>query len=563
MDSEIISREIILKLITNTIYANENKRINQEIAPHCSSFSINDMINPIIAQSFIPFDYDDSEQSQRVLYQDTLFFDNKRTEENTWFEIKEPECPREDRCCPSKIQMGVYEEKPKEDITELQNSVDHSRMNTFILRLNENNEEEQQPEENKKIDVIDLPSYDLALNNFDDQNSSELQKLREEFEEKKAKLLEKKKEELMIEWRKKEEIEMKKPKKKKDFNFKKIRFDCSGNIIDFKPLKMNDLKKEFSFLKTNIQKIDNDSKLYRRKIKKEKTEIIYNPNTGDYGQPPQKKKEKEEIKIQPMGSNYDIMYPEIGVRITEGKSTKGGNKEFGKKYNKISNADFDKYLHEFIPTLNSSKYHATLRGNDNDVSVEDKSNLIIEEVEGNIQTEVNASRINPLLENVQTTNSSIINNSSILQSSYLQSSRICQTENNENSIKMSSKKYNMSSLKMTLDSLDNLDDGFFDAYSNQSLIKKRRNKIFNSNFKIDKEDKNLTVIDGESINKFNSRILKDKNWGSEDPVQSMQVDFNKPKKGNLLRELGMSIVMTKLPRSRRYNTSKYNMIKED
>ena len=233
-----------------------------------------------------------------------------------------------------------------------------------------------------------------------------------------------------------------------------------------------------------------------------------------------------------MGSNYDIMYPEIGVRITEGKSTKGGSKEFGKKYNKISNADFDKYLHEFIPTLNSSKYHATLRGNDNDVSVEDKSNLIIEEVEGNIQTEVNASRINPLLENVQTTNSSIINNSSILQSSYLQSSRICQTENNENSIKMSSKRYNMSSLKMTLDSLDNLDDGFFDAYSNQSLIKKRRNKIFNSNFKIDKEDKNLTVIDGESINKFNSRILKDKNWGSEDPVQSMQVDFNKPKKGN-------------------------------
>ena len=563
MDSEIISREIILKLITNTIYANENKRINQEIAPHCSSFSINDMINPIIAQSFIPFDYDDSEQSQRALYQDTLFFDNKRIEENTWFEIKEPECPREDRCCPSKIQMGVYEEKPKEDITELQNSVDHSRMNTFILRLNENNEEEQQPEENKKIDVIDLPSYDLALNNFDDQNSSELQKLREEFEEKKAKLLEKKKEELMIEWRKKEEIEMKKPKKKKDFNFKKIRFDCSGNIIDFKPLKMNDLKKEFSFLKTNIQKIDNDSKLYRRKIKKEKTEIIYNPNTGDYGQPPQKKKEKEEIKIQPMGSNYDIMYPEIGVRITEGKSTKGGNKEFGKKYNKISNADFDKYLHEFIPTLNSSKYHATLRGNDNDVSVEDKSNLIIEEVEGNIQTEVNASRINPLLENVQTTNNSIINNSSILQSSYLQSSRICQTENNENSIKMSSKRYNMSSLKMTLDSLDNLDDGFFDAYSNQSLIKKRRNKIFNSNFKIDKEDKNLTVIDGESINKFNSRILKDKNWGSEDPVQSMQEDFNKPKKGNLLRELGMSIVMTKLPRSRRYNTSKYNMIKED
>ena len=561
MDSEIISREIILKLITNTIYTNENKRINQEIAPHCTSFSINDMINPIIAQTFASFDYDDSDQSQKVLYQDIIFFDNKRIEENTWFEIKEPECPSEDRCCPSKIQIGVYEEKPKEDIAELQNSVEHSRMHTFILRLNE---EEQQPEENKKIDVIELPSYDLTLKNYDDQNSPELQALREEFEEKKAKLLlEKKKEELMIEWKKKEEIEMKKPKKKKDFNFKKIRFDCTGNIIDFKPLKMNDLKKEFSFLKTNIQKIDNDTKYHRKKIKKEKTEIIYNPNTGDYGQPPQKKKEKEEIKIQPMGSNYDIMFPEIGVRITEGKSTKGGNKEFGKKYNKISNADFDKYLHEFIPTLNSSKYHATLRGNTNDVSVEEQSNIITEEVEGNIQTEVNSSSINPLLENVQITNNSIINNSSILQSSYLQSSRICHTENNENSIKMNSKRYNMSSLKMTLDSLDNLDDGFFDAYSNQSIIKKRRYKIFNSNFKIDKEKKNQTVIDNESINKFNSSILKDKNWGSEDIIQSKQIDFNKPKKGNILRELGMSIVMTKLPRSRKYNTSKYNMIKED
>ena len=72
-----------------------------------------------------------------------------------------------------------------------------------------------------------------------------------------------------------------------------------------------------------------------------------------------------------------------------------------------------------------------------------------------------------------------------------------------------------------------------------------------------------TVIDNESINKFNSSILKDKNWGSEDIIQSKQIDFNKPKKGNILRELGMSIVMTKLPRSRKYNTSKYNMIKED
>lgn len=565
MDSETISREIILKLITNTIYSIENRRINQEVGYHCSSFSINDIINPVIAQSFISFDYDDSEQSQKAIYQDTIVFNNRRIEENTWLEIEEPVSPNIDRCCPSKIQMGVYEEKPKEDITEVQNSVGNSRMQTYILRLNDNNNEEQNENKNK-IDVIDLPSYDLKMNDYNEQNSPELQALREEFEEQKAKLQsEKRKEELMIEWKKKIEIENKKPKMKKDFNFKKIRFDCSGNIIDFKPLKINDLKKEFSFLKTNIQKLENDTKLHRRKIKKEKTEIeiIYNPNTGDYGQPPQKKKEKEEIKIQPMGSNYEIMYPEIGVRIIEDKSMKGGNKEFGKKYNKISNADFDRYLHEFIPALNSSKYHATLKGNSQEFSDGEQSHMIIpEEIEEGInQTQVTSSRNNPLLENVQSTNNSIINNT-LLQSSYLQSSRVCHTENNENSIKMNSKKYNMSSLKMTLDSLDNLDEGFFDAYSNQTLLKKRRYKIFNSEFKVENINKSQGLIDNESINKFNSRILKDKNWGSEEPAQSKQIDFNKPRKGNLLRELGMSIVMTKLPRSRKYNNTKYT-IKEN
>ena len=69
----------------------------------------------------------------------------------------------------------------------------------------------------------------------------------------------------------------------------------------------------------------------------------------------QRLRKKEETRLSPMGSNYDLIFPEIGVRVTEGKKNKGGSKEFGKKYNKTSNADYDRYLNEFIPNLNRTR----------------------------------------------------------------------------------------------------------------------------------------------------------------------------------------------------------------
>lgn len=48
--------------------------------------------------------------------------------------------------------------------------------------------------------------------------------------------------------------EKEKKVKKKEFNFRKNGFDCNGNIITFKPIRISELKREFNFSKTGIIK---------------------------------------------------------------------------------------------------------------------------------------------------------------------------------------------------------------------------------------------------------------------------------------------------------------------
>ena len=127
---------------------------------------------------------------------------------------------------------------------------------------------------------------------------------------------------------------------------------------------------------------------------------------------------------------------------------------------------------------------------------------------------------------------------------------------NFDSIKMSNNKYNMSSLKMTLDSIDNL-DGLLEAYSNNSF-RIKRHRVFNTDFKLEVVNQTEGNINSDSINKFNTKIVTDKNWGKDEGGKMSNVMFNKPKKRNFLLELGKKIVMTKLPRSRKFNLEKYD-----
>ena len=79
-----------------------------------------------------------------------------------------------------------------------------------------------------------------------------------------------------------------------------------------------------------------------------------------------------------------------------------------------------------------------------------------------------------------------------------------------------------------------------------SLFSHRRNKIIDNL-------KNIKVTNEVMIDKFNSNIVKNKNWGANDgPLPTEKNDFIKPKKSNHIKELGFRIVSTKLPRDRKF-----------
>ena len=580
MECEIIIRQIILKLISNVIYENRNKTIDATQGEFCTNFIINEGIVPVLSQQLTTYDFDDIDEDQINSYKNKTFYGIKKTVVNSWYEIEEPQCPIVDRCAPSMIKTGNYEEIKREDRHEVQNSgFDSGKGSSLIsmnIQINVTEKKDKEKIENNKTEEVVLPSYDLKKEDFNDQNSPELELLRTEFENQKIKIMKEKKR--AYEEREKQKQEEKEQKiKKKDFNFKKLGFDCNGNIIDIKPLKLSDLKKEFYYPRAGIKKQENPNSPRKKTVKKEKEEIIYNPNTGNGNKTDRNisSYSKQEIKkIQPMGSNYDLIYPEVGVRVTEGKNKKGGNKDFGKKFNKTSREDYDKYLSEYIPNLNASLIKSQLfikstQLLDNKEPDTTSDNVNENDIEKNDNfTQVNISRNNPLLENGTLNTSPLRNNyynnsahNSVLQSSYLLSNNNIYRTDNFDSIKLSNNKINMSSLKMTLDSIDNLDDGFFDSYLYNHSSNRKKGKPFNSlliNSKVNQTEGN---IHEDSAIKLNQEIIKNKNWGNSETSVYKSTEYTRPIKSNFLKELGMNIVMTKLPRSRKFNHLKYKIRK--
>lgn len=582
MESEVIIRQIILKIISNVIYENRKKKIEETEGEYCTNFIINEGIIPLLFQQLMTYDYDDIEEGQISLYKNNIFYGAKKTGVNSWYEIEEPQRPIVDRCAPTMIKTGNYERAKIEDNHEVQNSGFDSVKGSSFISMNiqkkgPEREDKEKTEENK-TEEVELPSYDLKKQEFNEQNTPELEILRAEFENQKNKIMKEKKRALEEIEKQKQEEKVQKAKKK-DFNFKKMGFDCNGNIIDIKPLKLSDLKKEFYFSRAGIKKQETPNSPKKKTIKKEE-EIIYNPNRGDgsktdrnAGSP----SKQEAKKIQPMGSNYDLIYPEVGVRVTEGKNKKGGNKDFGKVFKKTSKEEYNKYLSEYIPNLNASLIKSQLlakstqlldkkdpettsdNGNDNDIDIDNNNNY----------TQVNTSRNNPLLEN-GTLNTSLLHNNyynnysgqnSVFQSSYLLSNNNIYRTDNFDSIKLSNNKINMSSLKMTLDSIDNLDDGLFDSYLYNHSTKRKKGRHFGSlliNRKVNQTEGNSHE---DSVINLNKEILKNKNWGNIETSVYKTTEYTRPMKSNFLKELGMNIVMTKLPRSRKFNHLKYKINK--
>ena len=158
----------------------------------------------------------------------------------------------------------------------------------------------------------------------------------------------------------------------------KLTFDSNGEIISFKPFKIETLSKDFVSLKNGIKSHElnnvNNKKTKMKKIKNNKSEDVSKTNI-----PKEKTKEKEIIvknpeddpngknklnyvkiskikneQIIPSGSNFSLLLPSIGVTLKENDQVKKGTHEFGKFFKKYSINDYNKILRDYLPLQNKS-----------------------------------------------------------------------------------------------------------------------------------------------------------------------------------------------------------------
>ena len=237
--------------------------------------------------------------------------------------------------------------------------------------------------------MIDLPSYPLG--NIEQKKESEeiinLRKERlEEIIQKKEELKKKELEELQ---KKKEEEEKAKKAKRGKFTF-----DNEGKIILINEIKQDKLLKEFlpinfkqkeikqgktlDFYKKETIQMENDAEkniaynyivndnIYNSFFPKSRLSdpfINYNEfKKNSYSFQNQLKFKRNindsffdfyQPKIEPSGSNFSLINPSVGVKVTEKRMTKDGGCDYFKEFKKYSIDDFNKTLQD---TFELSKY---------------------------------------------------------------------------------------------------------------------------------------------------------------------------------------------------------------
>ena len=169
----------------------------------------------------------------------------------------------------------------------------------------------------------------------------------------------------------------------------KLTFDSNGEIISFKPFKIETLSKDFVSLKNGIKSHElnnvNNKKTKMKKIKNNKSEDVSKTNI-----PKEKTKEKEIIvknpeddpngknklnyvkiskikneQIIPSGSNFSLLLPNIGVTLKENDQVKKGTHEFGKFFKKYSINDYNKILRDYLPLQNKSMLKSKMSQSNN------------------------------------------------------------------------------------------------------------------------------------------------------------------------------------------------------
>lgn len=317
-----------------------------------------------------------------------------------------------------------------------------------------------------------------------------------------------------------------------------------------------------------LNKIEVD--LSKIKVEKNEEDKIWNNNVNNNNNNNKEKKES----VLPSGANFDKIIPEIGVIITgeNAREVKEGGFDYVKKYNKPSFNELSKFISESI-NLNSRNFSSLMNSN-NDLN---KNNNNINNYANNerLKTEENNyigykeefNDNNPLIQNAHYLNNNIkyyspnsnrynnlgINNS-ILNSrkrNLFNSYDKVKAENGQfQSIQLSK---NLNTQKLTnifddvinnntslndylktkdVDNLDNLNYLEKAVLPFKNLRYKKQNGI-RKLIDIGNDNNNLKQNSDQAfINRFNSQIVNNKEWGKEeDDIYKMQEKLNREMKG--------------------------------
>ena len=519
--SEIVSKQIIEKLIANVLIDHNNKTLDSKIAPFCFEF-VKEKISPYLQEFFINNE-------------------NKENDHNTWIEIEEPKMQNKDRgtFTLTKIEKKQNEKDPKENEESMHEvpseqktmSRDFYRKTGFKLTLRmskklsmshmELTTKEEEKKEKQRINelVSSFPSYAIERRLGLPLEPEFIPKIRNEYQKELVQRdlkLQKERKLNLIKSGSTGDLITKKVMLR-EFNNERYTFDSNGNVIPYRFIRVDNMKNDFHSPDVNEKVIKNI--IRQDEFKKQDTTTTSNKkkgkifldmlpsevreNTNIYRLVMNSMKGRNSLSIgcPPSGDNFSLIQPEIGVVIKNDQlnKAKDGGRNFREKFKRFSLNDYDKLIKTILPFQNQQKVEYS--NNTNNISNSSSNTNMFMNNSNLLQSKVSS------IENM-TTNFIEPSNPSKLK----------------HSVSMSTMKINPSSvrsnLKIFLDTMDELPEIKMNNPRAQNLFSSfdvppsTKKESILTRIKMNHSTRNKT-LDLEQVNMFNINLIKSKKeWGS-------------------------------------------------
>lgn len=242
---------------------------------------------------------------------------------------------------------------------------------------------------------------------------------------------------------------------------------------------------------------------------------------------------KEQLPIIPAGSSYEMMVPEEGVTIVEGKKKKGGTTNFLRAFNKHSKYDYMTMLKEIMGNNSLRDTMEQIMGASKDDDIKSKEMYSLPQIK------------------TERTNKDGLNQIHSPSLKYKP----------DNKDKMVANKNLIVNMKTALDSLTAIDDKALMTGSQEQQL--QTGNIFKDKSIKDKFKDTISVFGkstyNNTINNFNQTIMTNTYWGTTQGLDSSlkrfgmtetSKKFYKPDLKEIEMELGKKMVKSKLPRAR-------------